>query len=130
VRAFVWLALSSSSCSSFLSISRRHPRSMCSLEVGGGDKNCASSPDGGKRQNMADGSCDGARAACGEGKRRCWGTRRFGVTRRGVWLGWRGGDAAATTKNWQCPLMACRYPPSWEPHEEGTMSTTASLLSV
>jgi hypothetical protein len=62
VHAFVCPTPSCSSCSSFLSISRRHPRSMCSLEVGGGDKNCASSPDGGKRQNMADGSCDGARA--------------------------------------------------------------------
>jgi hypothetical protein len=27
-------------------------------------------------------------------------------------------------------LMACRYPPSWEPQEEGMMSTAASLPSV
>jgi hypothetical protein len=27
-------------------------------------------------------------------------------------------------------LMACRWPPSWEPQEEGMMSTTASLPSL
>jgi hypothetical protein len=27
-------------------------------------------------------------------------------------------------------VMACRWPPTWEPQEEGMMSTAASLPSV